>query len=105
MKLIQNTKVNFKKIIEYGEMKPIYIKQEENKYFENIIQKFGNSNETLRFLKELQEDISYQNVIQRINTKKEFNINGHLKEATFKVSCFHSSKIYSSQANWSKLAW
>ena len=66
---------DFNRIIEYGEMKKIDIKEEENLYFKNIMKELGNNNELLRLGKEFQEEISYENVIQRIQMKKEININ------------------------------
>ena len=65
---------NFNRIIEYGEMKSISFKEEEIQYFKNIMKELGNFNEFLQFSKELQEDISYENVIQRIQFKKEIDI-------------------------------
>ena len=71
-----NTKYegDFNRIIEYGEMKKIDINEEEKQYFINILKQLGNNSEFLRFSKELQEDISYENVMQRIQTKKELGL-------------------------------
>ena len=66
---------DFNKIIKYGEMKPININENENEYFKDIMKQLGNNVEALRFFKEIQEDASYENVIQQIQTKKELDIN------------------------------
>ena len=72
-----NTKFegDFNRIIEYGKMKAIPMNEKENIYFRNVLVQLGNKNEAIRFSKELQQDfISFENVIQRINTKKELEI-------------------------------
>ena len=65
---------DFNRIIKYGEMKEIKIKQEENYYFENVMKQLGNNLEFSKFSKEFQGNISFDNVIQRIKTKNELNI-------------------------------
>ena len=62
---------DFNKIIEYGEMKSINISKEERKYFIDILKQLGNRQECAQFYEELQEDISYENVINRILIKQE----------------------------------
>ena len=65
---------DFNKIIEYGEMKSINISKEERKYFIDILKQLGNRQECAQFYEELQEDISYENVINRILIKQELDI-------------------------------
>ena len=65
---------DFNKIIEYGEMKKINISNEEMKYFIDIMKQLGNCQECAQFFEELQEDISYENVINRILIKQELDI-------------------------------
>ena len=65
---------DFNKIIEYGEMKSINISKEERKYFIDIMKQLGNRQECAQFFEELQEDISYENVINRILIKQELDI-------------------------------
>ena len=65
---------DFNKIIEYGEMKSINISKEERKYFIDIMKQLGNRQECAQFYEELQEDISYENVINRILIKQELDI-------------------------------
>ena len=65
---------DFNKIIEYGEMKSLNISKEEMKYFIDIMKQLGNRPECAQFFTELQEDISYENVIKRILTKQELDI-------------------------------
>ena len=65
---------DFNKIIEYGEMKSINISKEEMKYFIDILKQLGNRPECAQFYEELQEDISYENVINRILIKQELDI-------------------------------
>ena len=60
---------DFNRIIKYGEMKEIKIKQEEN-----AMKQLGNNLEFSKFSKEFQGNISFDNVIQRIKTKNELNI-------------------------------
>ena len=79
---------DFNRIIKYGEMKTINIKEEENQYFTMIMKQLGNINEALRFSKEFQGEISYENVIQRIKTKKQLNVNSD-KEIAYISSNFH----------------
>ena len=79
---------DFNRIIKYGEMKTINIKEEENQYFTTIMKQLGNINEALRFSKEFQGEISYENVIQRIKTKKQLNVNSD-KEIAYISSNFH----------------
>ena len=79
---------DFNKILEYGEMKTISIKEEEIRYFREIFKKLGNSDEVLQFYKELQEEISCENVIQRIQIKQELNDNFE-DEIEFISSNFH----------------
>ena len=82
-------KGDFNRIIKYGEIRRINIEQEEERqYFLNIMKLLGNNNEFHRFSKELQEDISYENVIQRIKTKQGLNINLD-EEITFLSNNFH----------------
>ena len=81
-------KGDFKQILKYGEMKEINIKQEEKQYFACIMKQLGNSYAVQHFYKELDEDISYENVVQRIQIKKELNINFN-EEITFISSNFH----------------
>ena len=66
---------DFNQIIEYGEMKEVKIRHEEMQYFLDILKQFGNNYTLHHFYKELQNNISYENVVQRIKTKKELNIN------------------------------
>ena len=66
---------DFNRIIEYGNMKTLSIKEDENQYFENVMRELGNTNELFRFNKFFQEDIAYENVIERIQKKREHNIN------------------------------
>ena len=79
---------DFNKILEYGEMKTISIKEEEIRYFREIFMKLGNYDEVLQFYKELQEEISCENVIQRIQIKQELNDNFE-DEIEFISSNFH----------------
>ena len=79
---------DFNRIIEYGEMKMINIKEEEKKYFENIMKELGNNKECFVFSQEFSEDISIENVVQRIKTKSELDINS-TEEITFISSNFH----------------
>ena len=79
---------DFNRIIEYGEMKPVHIKKGENQYFRNIMQLLGNNEEFLRFSQELQEEISFENVIERIQIKKGLDLNFD-EEITFISSNFH----------------
>ena len=65
---------DFNKIIEYGEMKSINISKEEMKYFIDVMKQLGNRQECAQFFEELQEDISYGNVINRILIKQELDI-------------------------------
>ena len=52
-------------------MKCINISEEETKYFINIMKQLGNRQECTHFFEELQEEISYENVINRILIKQE----------------------------------
>ena len=79
---------DFNQLIQYGEMKEINIKEEENQYFRSIMKELGNINEFLRFSKELQDDISYENVFKRIQLKTELHSNFD-EEITFISSNFH----------------
>ena len=80
---------DFNKIIKYGEMKPTDIEEKEKEYFAAIMNKLGNNIEFPRFSKEFQENISFENVLQRIQTKIKFNINLD-EEITFISSNFHN---------------
>ena len=80
---------DFSRIIEYGEMKVVNIDKEETQYFHNIMMKLGNNEEAIRFSKELQEDISDENVIQRIQIKKDLDIDFN-EEVDFISSNFHN---------------
>ena len=63
---------DFNKIIKYGEMKEINIKKKEEKqYFRSILKQLGNGDEVLRFSKKFQENISIENAIQRLQSKKK----------------------------------
>ena len=42
---------DFNRIIEYGNMKTLSIKEDENQYFENVMRELGNTNELFRFNK------------------------------------------------------
>ena len=55
-------------------MKSINISKEERKYFIDILKQLGNRQECAQFYEELQEDISYENVINRILIKQELDI-------------------------------
>ena len=79
---------DFNRVIEYGEMKEIDIKPDENLYFLSIMKLLGNNSEAIRFFKEEHKNITYENVIQRIKTKKEFDINFD-EEITFISRNFH----------------
>ena len=79
---------DFNQIIEYGKMKTITINDENRDYFINIMKKLGNMNEITRFCKELQGDITFENIIQRTQTKINLNINFD-KEIAFISSNFH----------------
>ena len=72
-----NTKYekDFNRIIEYGEMKPINVKEEEEEYFQNVLKELGNFEEFVQFSKKFQGDLSFENAIERLKTKQEFNIN------------------------------
>ena len=85
-----NTKYegDFDKILQYGEMKAVDIKQEERQYFENIMKQLGNNAEYIRFSTEFQGCISLENVIQRLQIKKELDINLD-EEIAFISSNFH----------------
>ena len=80
---------DFNRIIEYGEMKEVDIKPEENQYFKNVMKQLGNNFEFLRFSKEFQEEISYENVMNRIQIKNELNVNLD-EEISFISNNFHS---------------
>ena len=88
-----NTKYegDFKRIIKYGEMKSMRIKKEETQYFLNILKILGNKDDFLQFSQEFQGDISYENVIQRIQTKKELDIHPD-EEIAFISTNFHYFK-------------
>ena len=63
---------DFNRIIKYGEMKEINIKKKEEKqYFRSILKQLGNGDEVLRFSKKFQENISIENAIQRLQSKKK----------------------------------
>ena len=79
---------DFNKIIKYGEMKFVDIQEEEKKYFEDVLKQLGNNVEFIRFSKDFQEPISYQNVINRLEIKKELDVNLD-EEITFISSNFH----------------
>ena len=79
---------DFNQIIQYGEMKTIKINSKQNQYFRNIMKQLGNSDEALQFSKVLQEKISFGNIIERINVKKELDINLN-EEIEFISSNFH----------------
>ena len=85
-----NTEYNgdFNRIIEFGEMKTIDIKQEEKPYFENVLIQLGNADEAIQFNQIFQEDISIENVFQRIQIKKELGVNLE-KEIAFISSNFN----------------
>ena len=53
--------------------KSINISKEERKYFIDIMKQLGNRQECTQFFEELQEDISYENVIKRILIKQELD--------------------------------
>ena len=78
----------FNKIIEYGEMKAININEDEKPYFENVLKLLGNNIDAYKSYNEIQEDISFENVIQRIKTKIELNMNID-EEITFISSNFY----------------
>ena len=80
---------DFNKIIEYGEMKSINISKEERKYFIDILKQLGNRQECAQFYEELEEDISYENVINRILIKQELDIQFE-EEISFISNNFHS---------------
>ena len=63
-----NTKHNgdFNRIIEYGDMKLINISEEEIIFFRDVMKQLGNNYEFLRFSKDFQEDVSFENVTQRM---------------------------------------
>ena len=63
-----NTKHNgdFNRIIEYGDMKLINISEEKIIFFRDVMKQLGNNYEFLRFSKDFQEDVSFENVTQRI---------------------------------------
>ena len=86
--IMTKNKGDFNRIIEYGEMKAINISEEEKQYFKNIMKLLGNTDEYLRHSKEFHEDVSYENVIQRIQSKKELNLNLN-EEIEFISSNFH----------------
>ena len=67
-------KADFNRIIQYGEMRSIKIKKKEIQYFRNIMKLLGNSNEVFRLSKEIQDDISFENVFERIQIKKELEM-------------------------------
>ena len=79
---------DFNRILEYGELKTINVQPNEKRYFRNVMRQLENNDEALRFSKELQERISDENVIQRIEIKKELNINFN-EEIAFLASHFH----------------
>ena len=68
-----NTKYkgNFNKIIKYGEMNTINLREEEKLYFFDIMKQLGNTYNISQLYPELKEDISYDNVIERILIKHE----------------------------------
>ena len=79
---------DFNQIIEYGELKPTNFEDKEKQYFVHIMKLLGNNDECCQFFKELQEDISYDNVMQRIKNKKV--LGASLKdEIEFISSNFH----------------
>ena len=80
---------NFNKIIEYGEMKPINLNQNEIKYFCNILKLLGNNFDIHQFYDKFQDDISYENVVQRICKKKEFEMDLN-EEIIFISNNFHA---------------
>ena len=80
---------DFNRIIKYGEMKEINIKKKEEKqYFRSILKQLGNGDEVLRFSKKFQENISIENAIQRLQSKKKLKINFD-EEISFISSNFH----------------
>ena len=83
---------DFNRIIEYGEMKAININNEDNKYFENVMQILGNKLECFHLNKVSQEEISYENVIQRIRDKNELDLDLY-EEIAFISSHFHDFNI------------
>ena len=89
-----NTKYegDFNQIIEFGEMKTINVSPEEKQYFGNILKLLGNNAEAIQFYREFEEEISFENVIQRINTKKELEINID-EEVKFISKNFHDFHI------------
>ena len=74
--------------LECGEMKAINIQEDRYQYFHNIMNQFGNTDEFLCFFQEFQEDISYENIIERTQRKAELNVNLE-EEISFLSSNFH----------------
>ena len=81
---------DFNQIIKLGEMKTISIKKEEINYFMNLMKKLGN-NANFPFFSKIfrKENISYENVIQQIQMKKELGISFE-DEIDFISSNFHN---------------
>ena len=79
---------DFNTIIDYGEMKTIKPDESEQLYFRYIMKLLGNNSEAIKFSKGFPEEISYENVIQRIQNKKEFDISFD-EEITFISRNFH----------------
>ena len=84
-----NCKGNFNRIIEYGEMKPISIRKDESQYFRSIMKLLGNNEEVIRFSKEIEGSITYENVVQRIEVKKSLDLDFN-EEIAFISSNFHN---------------
>ena len=80
---------DFNQIIEYGKMKIVDISQKERKYFKNVMIELGNSDEFLRFSKKFEENISYENALERLKIKKKMN-SDFKEEIDFISSNFHA---------------